>query len=268
MTTSAAQAEFNELFRDKDREARHPEDRHADSDHSEHDASSPQQYYEKADTDDELDIPHDMRSNYFLPSIRSDANTGPKGVIADAHAFELAKKEARRSSSWFRRSTPPNQYNVATEKALNEDVGEEGFLEKWRLWQMNQLSSGRRSRTASPNTKPIRVVDDEGFLNAVEDMEKDKVVIVFIYDDRSEASRVVEKYLTRLKGKHMATTDFIKYHYQDAEIDAAGVPAVLAYYHGNQIGKLVPLLDELPDDELNDQVLEDLFIERGILGQK
>jgi hypothetical protein len=187
MTTSAAQDEFNELFRDKDRDTRHPEDRHGDDDHSDHAAASPEHYYEKEDTDDELDIPADMRSNYFLPkAIHSDANTGPKGVIADAHAFEQAKKQARKS--FWRKSTPPNTYNVASyqdEKAASseEEGGEEGFLRRWRENRLRDLQNGLRSRTTSPS-KRIPAVDDEGYLNAIENVKEDKVVVVFIYDDQ------------------------------------------------------------------------------------
>lgn len=80
--TTAAQDEFNELIRDKDREDRHPEDRHNDSDLS--DPESPgaaDDYLEKIDTDDELDIPADMRANYYMPNLRSEANTGPKSTL-------------------------------------------------------------------------------------------------------------------------------------------------------------------------------------------
>ncbi|KAJ8105054.1 hypothetical protein OPT61_g10413 [Boeremia exigua] len=94
--TNAAQEEFNELMRDKGREERHPEDRH-DSDISEPESEgADKDRYEIIDTDDELDIPADMRSNYYMPAhIRSEANTGPKGVIADAQAPTRSRQTRR-----------------------------------------------------------------------------------------------------------------------------------------------------------------------------
>jgi hypothetical protein len=110
--TNAAQEEFNELMRDKDHEERHPEDRNNDSDVSEPESEGAgKDRYEIVDTDDELDLPADMRSNYYMPShIRSEANTGPKGVIADAQAFEQAKKQARHHSSTTSQPTKTNGY--------------------------------------------------------------------------------------------------------------------------------------------------------------
>lgn len=187
--TSAAQEEFNELVRDKDRESRHPEDRH-DSDHSEPESSSADFYPEKQDTDDELDIPKDMRSNYYLPSIRSDANTGPKGVIADAHAFEQAKKQARRFT--WRKNSPPSSYTVTAyhdEKASSDDDSEDSFMKRWRESRLRELQNAGqriRSRTTSPSRRiygNLPTVDGEGYLEAIEKVARDTIVVVFIYDD-------------------------------------------------------------------------------------
>lgn len=46
------------------------------------------------------------------------------------------------------------------------------------------------------------------------------------------------------------TTRFVKLHYEDAEMDNAGVPAVLAYKNGDKFAQLVPVLDELPEDSV------------------
>jgi hypothetical protein len=184
MSASAAQDEFNELVRDKDREDRHPEDREKDSDASDPE-SGPEQFYEKEDTDDELDIPKDMRSAYYLPSVRSEANTGPKGVIADAHAFERARKQARRFT-W--KKTPPPVAPYEDEKAMSDDETEEGFLQKWREARLRELQNAGeriRSRTTSPSRRiygTLPSVDGEGYLDALEKVPRDTVVVVFIYD--------------------------------------------------------------------------------------
>jgi hypothetical protein len=189
MSATAAQDEFNELVRDKDRDDRHPEDRNRDCDASDHDDSGPEHYYEKQDTDDELDIPKDMRSAYYLPSIRSEANTGPKGVIADAHAFEQARKQARRFT-WKKTTPPPTAYHAGyqDEKSLSDDETEEGFLQKWREARLRELHNAGeriRSRTTSPSRRiygTLPAVDGEGYLEALEKVARDTVVVVFIYD--------------------------------------------------------------------------------------
>jgi hypothetical protein len=42
---------------------------------------------------------------------------------------------------------------------------------------------------------------------------------------------------------------FVKLHYIEAEMEPAGVPALLAYRGGDKFAGLVPLLDEIPDDD-------------------
>lgn len=191
MTSSAAQDEFNELLRDKDHESRHPEDRHDDSDISgPESAGADDDYREKIDTDDELDLPADMRSNYYMPSIRSEANTGPKGVIADAQAFEQAKKLQRRFT--WKKGSSPQQYNVSAyhdDRLSSDDDSEEGFMKRWRESRLRELQNAGeriRSRTNSPSRRVygnMPLVDGEGYLNAIEKVGSDVTVVVFIYDD-------------------------------------------------------------------------------------
>lgn len=53
---------------------------------------------------------------------------------------------------------------------------------------------------------------------------------------------------------------FVKFHYEDAEMELAGVPAVLAYKNGEKFAGLVPLMDEIPEDsELSAVSLETVF---------
>ncbi|KAF2190039.1 phosducin [Zopfia rhizophila CBS 207.26] len=262
---TSAQDEFNELFRDKDRDSRHPEDIAHDSDHSEPESTAADFYAEKPDTDDELELPENMRSNYYLPSIRSDANTGPKGVIADAHAFEQAKKQARRFTWMKNKSSPPSSFNVTTsydEKNSSEEESEEGFMRRWRESRLRELQNAGqriRSRTTSPSKRiygNLVTVDGDGFLDAIERVSRDTVVVVFIYDDMSEISTMVEDCIRNIAKKH-STTRFVKLHYEDAEMEVAGVPAILAYRGGDKFAGLVPLMDELPDDsELSSISLE------------
>ncbi len=40
----------------------------------------------------------------------------------------------------------------------------------------------------------------------------------------------------------------MKLHFQDAEMEPAGVPALLAYRDGEKFAGLVPIIQEIPDD--------------------
>jgi hypothetical protein len=198
MTTTAAQDEFNDLIRrneDLGDRNPHPEDIDNDSDIS--DPESPgraNDYLEKVDTDDELDIPADMRANYYMPNLRSEANTGPKGVIADAQAFEQAKKQARRFTWKSKSAAQPAQYNVSAyrdEKSASsgsEDDMDEGFMRQWRearLRELQNVGERIRSRTNSPSRRiygGMPLVDGEGYLDAVDKTAAGTVVVVFIYD--------------------------------------------------------------------------------------
>ncbi len=188
--TSAAQDEFNQLVRNEDRDTTHPEDQLDDSDRSEPDSEADRIYHEKQDTDDELSLPADMHSNYYLPSIRSEANTGPKGVIADAHAFANAKKLARRFT--WRKPAQNESYTVTAyhdDKPSSDEEHDDIFMKQWRearLRELQMVGQRLRSRTTSPSRRiygNLPVVDGEGYLEAIEKVARDTTVVVFIYDD-------------------------------------------------------------------------------------
>jgi hypothetical protein len=211
--TTAAQQEFNDLLANQtDRQTKHPEDRHDTDSNSEPD-TEPKHYYEKDDTDDELDLPKEMRSNYYLPSIRSEANTGPKGVIADAHAFEQAKKQARRFT-WSKKQQPEGYtvtaYHDDKHQSSDEDK-EEGFMRQWREARLKELQTAGeriRSRTTSPSRRVYGTmprVDGEGYLEALEKVARDVTVVVFIYDNLVCSRPVTSsgnKSLTRHSPRH------------------------------------------------------------------
>ncbi|CAN9287977.1 unnamed protein product [Alternaria alternata] len=281
MTTTAAQDEFNDLIRrneDLGDRNPHPEDIDNDSDIS--DPESPgraNDYLEKVDTDDELDIPADMRANYYMPNLRSEANTGPKGVIADAQAFEQAKKQARRFTWKSKSAAQPAQYNVSAyrdEKSASsgsEDDMDEGFMRQWRearLRELQNVGERIRSRTNSPSRRiygGMPLVDGEGYLDAVDKTASGTVVVVFIYDANSDINREVEECMLHV-AKRNDTVRFVKMHGEDAEMDRVVLPAVLAYKSGDKFASLLPLLEEIPDDsELSAVALETAFRKNRIL---
>ncbi len=219
---SAARDEYDALFNKQDRLARHPHDnsrsaspstdrvdntRDNTADHAADDAddhpyrSSITQGNRKhspaGEDDDEDDSTNNntsnMRSRYFLPSLAFDANTGPKGVIADAHNFEKAKKSQRfsffRSKDAATVAIPPAYPVPGSRSGNSSDEEEDDFMSRWRQNRLRELQQSERplrSRTASPSKRiygRLDSVDPDGFLDAIEKVRADTVVVVYIYDD-------------------------------------------------------------------------------------
>ncbi|KAF2851348.1 hypothetical protein T440DRAFT_517352 [Plenodomus tracheiphilus IPT5] len=278
-TTSAAQDEFNELIRDKDTENRHPEDRRDDSDVSEPDSPGrAADYRETIDTDDELDLPANMRANYYMPSLRSEANTGPKGVIADAQAFEQAKKQARRFTWKAKNNAASAQnYNVTTswqdEKSSDEE-SDDSFMRAWRdqrLKELQNVGERIRSRTNSPSRRiygGMPLVDGLGYLDAVDKTASSTVVVVFIRprNPRQNAANDAEACMHDVARRN-DTVRFVQMYGDDADMEDDDVlPAVLAYKGGDKIATLLPVIHMLPkDSELSAVSLETLFRQHRIL---
>lgn len=69
-------------------------------------------------------------------------------------------------------------------------------------------------------------------------------------------SAATEECLRDLAKRHIDTR-FVRLHYQDAEMEPAGVPALIAYRGGDKFAGLVPVIDEIPDDaDLSSRTLE------------
>jgi len=67
---------------------------------------------------------------------------------------------------------------------------------------------------------------------------------------------MIEDCVRTLARKH-SNVRFVRLHYQDAEMEPAGVPALLAYRGGDKFAGLVPIMEEMPDDaELSSLTLE------------
>jgi len=204
MPSSAAQDEYNALFAEKSSAARHPEDE-AEEQHSASSESTGEGKQASRDDFPNEDSPSkndNMRSRYFLPNSHFDANTGPKGVIADAQAFERAKKEANKLTAVTRRLSrkfggPPPAIPTSTLRPYNDEDyrdkssedDEEGFMARWRqkrLVELQNKAEKKSSRNASPSQRQygsLTPVDAEGYLDAIERVQSNTVVIVYIYDD-------------------------------------------------------------------------------------
>ena len=76
---------------------------------------------------------------------------------------------------------------------------------------------------------------------------------------QSDVSTAIEVCLRQLARRHIDTR-FVKLHYIDAEMEPAGIPALLAYRGGEKFAGLVPIINEIPDDaDLSDSTLENML---------
>ncbi|KAL8830357.1 MAG: hypothetical protein Q9170_005770 [Blastenia crenularia] len=205
-------------------------------------------------------------ATYHIPSTTTfNANTGPKGVIADAKSFDTAKKRSFRqtlraysngelSPPLFGKSKKP-AFNFSREKSPSPDASadddEDDFMRTWRANRLNELANMNqdvRTRRSSPSMRKygtLVTVDPIGYLDAIEKVHTDTTVIVLIYDDQSDVSQLVEDALQSLARKH-ATSRFVKLHYLDAEMDEIAVPGILAYKGGDCFANLVSIVNEIP----------------------
>jgi hypothetical protein len=59
---------------------------------------------------------------------------------------------------------------------------------------------------------------------------------------------------------------FVKLHYDQAQMEPAGVPAILAYRAGDKFADMIPVLDEIPeDDELSSETMAAAMKRKGML---
>jgi hypothetical protein len=119
--------------------------------------------------------------------------TGVKGVIADARSYE----EARRNGSWrdkFSPSQTRKEKRSSTATFLKDDgegsaSEDEEFIERWRQQrreELQQKGNDIRNRRTSPSVRRygrFDEVDALGYLDAIEKVTRETVVVVFVYDN-------------------------------------------------------------------------------------
>lgn len=245
--SNAAQEEADRLFGQKEYHTSHPEDR-LDTDSLSQHSSEPKEDY-RSDLDDDEDTLHHQSNkmaataNYHIPNTRFNANTGPKGVIADAQSFNRAKRSTfRKTLNSFANvlSSRPAETPVAASShgsASEQDSDEEDFMRQWRQNRIEELTERNNAsvRRRSPSQRTWGTVEDVdaiGYLDAIEKVKDDVVVVVCIYDNESIASLEVEDVLGTIAYKH-TTTRFVKMHQEIAEMTEVEVPALLAYRGGD-----------------------------------
>ncbi|CDM30691.1 hypothetical protein DTO013E5_662 [Penicillium roqueforti] len=262
----SAQEEFNQLVNNnRSRFTSHPEDQESEPYFSDEEPASRLRSRQTVDSSDE-EADADMVSsrtanaNYHIPNTVYEANTGPKGVIADAQAFERARKKSFRrtllsvagldsnSASYSSKSTRDDVPLAAGDQSsASEDDDEARFMSKWRQSRMHELQ-GRNNRRASPRGRrygSVETVDAAGYLDAIEKVTPDTVVVVCIYDQEFDDSAIVEECLVTI-ARRQPTTRFVKMHHDIAEMDHIKAPALLAYRGGDVFATIVDVLRNIP----------------------
>lgn len=221
---------------------------------------------------------------YTLPETTNfEANTGPKGVIADARSFESAKKRSFRqtlhafSNGSFGKTNKAGAYDFSREKSPSPDMSDDDdeFMRLWRQNRLDELSSMKSevmTKRRSPSKRKyggLTAVDAVGYLDAIEKVSAETVVVVLIYDHEVRFSSLlklafyqiwdqkanwetqnpdsskVEDALDRIAHKHV-TTRFVKLHQLEAEMDEIAVPGILAYQGGECFANLVSIMNAMP----------------------
>lgn len=267
-----AREEADRYFSHRDHLTSHPEDRDNSSRNSSEDPTEPTFDGSRSDpgTDDDDDSQNmatmtATKTNYNIPSQTQYANTGPKGVIADAQSFARAKQTTfRQRLASFGRSltntkpsdlgtTPSEKQTKVSQSAasdsdslgLSEDDADSEFMKTWRANRLQELSSqsaaqysSQRRQSPSQRTWGTLVeVDANAYLDAIEKVSDESVVVVMIYDPGSTSSIEVQDELGMLAYKHNKTR-FVMLHHEIAEMNAIEIPAILAYKAGDVIATI------------------------------
>ncbi|EXJ55682.1 hypothetical protein A1O7_08611 [Cladophialophora yegresii CBS 114405] len=278
-----AREEAERYFSHRDHPTSHPEDRDRDQDsiHLSDDEAAPEHDdFSDPGTDDEtvanMATMTSTKTTYHLPTQTHFANTGPKGVIADAQSYTRAKQSTfrQRLASFATNLASSNGKSTAstavTEKrdnkrrsifgtspskstassadseniALSDDDADSEFMRTWRANRQQELSAQSQSSQSAYQRKPsqrswgtFQEVDANGYLDAIEKVSDDTYVLVMIHDPSSSQSAEVEDELGMLAYKH-TTTRFVKLDYEVAEMEAVQIPAVLAYRAGEVVATI------------------------------
>lgn len=200
---SAAQEEFDSIVARSSagpRLGHHPGDREDYEHDREHNDRDEDEDYVQRQIDENMRVPTLDRAggggNLLLPHKDFDRGrtTGVKGVIADARSFEEARQSGGRRQKVLRRSSGGGVDKRASTATFLKDDGEgsasedEEFLERWRQQRRMELQkegSDIRNRRTSPSVRGYGTfdeVDAMGYLDAIEKVGGDTIVVVFVYD--------------------------------------------------------------------------------------
>ncbi|KAI5860507.1 thioredoxin-like protein [Durotheca rogersii] len=259
-----AQEEFQDfLEKNTDSGPRvHPEDRddaHRDGEDTDEDEED---RYRNAQIDAAMRVPS-LAGDVKLPPVSFDSgrSTGVKGVIADARAYEQARQNKWRNrvhaarKSVFGKGNGPRSSDAQSGESEGDD-DEDAFLQQWRESRKQELERDAKNNVRSRRTSPslrmfgrLDTVDALGYLDAIEKVGRETVVVVFVYDHECQVSSLIEAAMRPLVRAH-PEVHFVKVHYEDIEFDNAAVPTILAYRNqGDLFANLTGLINMIPDEE-------------------
>ncbi|KAI0382628.1 thioredoxin-like protein [Hypomontagnella monticulosa] len=261
----------------------HPEDRkdarRESRDDDDDDDEDEEDRYRNAQIEAAMRVPT-LGGDVKLPpaSFDSGRSTGVKGVIADARAYEQARQSkwrsrvrAARQSVFGKSEVSRTAGSHSSESEVDED--EDTFLRQWRESRRLELERDARNSIRNRRTSPslrmfgrLDTVDALGYLDAIEKVGRETVVVVFVYDHECEVSGLIESAMRPLVTAH-PQIHFVKVHYEDIEFDNAAVPTILAYRNqGDLFANLTGIIDMIPDDEdFDSDSLRRIFIKNSIL---
>lgn len=196
-----AQEELDRYLNNNEKITGHPEDQNnSDNESSTHSSDGDGKKakghddYHHSDSSDNDTAPPKMvaRSTaYKVPSTVFEANTGPKGVIADAQSYERARKRSFRRTLMSMAGFDPSRLNkeqtspnLSLSGASSPEDDDEAFMRTWREARAQELMQ-RSKRRNSPSKRvygTVETVDANGYLDAIERVPLDTVVVVCIYD--------------------------------------------------------------------------------------
>ena len=187
--SSAAQDEFDALYNNNQdpRLRSHPEDRSDSSDNDSTTLHSGNEDERTLTSNSTTAMPH--ATTYLPTTTQFDANTGPKGVIADARSFETAKKRSFRQTLYAFSNNFSREKSKSPSPEVSADDEEDDFMRQWRANRIDELSRNNqdiRTRRQSPSQRrygSLVTVDPSGYLDAVEKVHAYTTVVVLIYDD-------------------------------------------------------------------------------------
>jgi len=195
---TTAQEEFDNIFTSSAPATHHPEDR---SDNEGEEEIDEETAYKQGKIDETMrfSIYHGRSAPLRLPppSFDSGCTTGVKGVIADARSFEAAKREGAWKAKVQVAATQSQEKkklrrgrNRRGENYIVDDEGSDDgeFLEQWREARRKEMmreGNDIRNRRTSPSMRRygrFDEVDALGYLDAIERVGRETVVVVFVYD--------------------------------------------------------------------------------------
>lgn len=158
------------------------------------------------DSDVENRIPRRKNTPYYIPNNHGyNENTGPKGVIADARAFERERRLGNKTTyvrtegmvlpkmqhlqlGQEEHTTGGARHTNGSNSDLDEDDDlDDEFVRRWREKRGEEIKSGKWNGTYAMRRKgrygTMKTMDAFGFLEALERTPRDTVVAIYVFDE-------------------------------------------------------------------------------------